>query len=233
MAARDSKGRPVDLDKRLGRAWERATKRTASPKITSEDVTGKIEIVREWIVAGCPQPRGCYALSAEERAVLLCACDRAERLGTTKPAMPERAVANETGLGRSPVRRTLARLDRRGLLRLVERGWPTKPGSGGTPRANAHSLPVRLATVLRTTAPVHDKPTPMHGDLEEAAPEPIPVHDDHGKEEDVAEVILTVRGATLERVLKALERDGLTASAEPPAELPENVTPIRRPGAES
>jgi len=229
MAARDAKGKPADIGKRLRRAWQRAELRTASPKIDRDRVPKLIGTVRRWVDAGCPRGRaGSYALTEEERAVLLAGCDRGERLGTTRPAMPWRAVATDTGLGPSAVRRTLARLDQRGLLKLAEAGWATKPGTG-TPRAHAYALPVALASIhmCRSTAPVDGFPTPVDGDLENAGRPATPVDDLDG-EDAMTEVILTVRGATLERVLAALERDGLIAAASPPDELPANVVELRR-----
>jgi hypothetical protein len=75
-----------------------------------------------------------------DRRVLKFACDQAERLHTTRPAMPWRAVAEGTGLGQRTVRNSLRRLDEAGLLALAVHGLPAGPSSKRR-RANCYRLP--------------------------------------------------------------------------------------------
>jgi hypothetical protein len=72
------------------------------------------------------------------------------------------------------------------------------------------------------------------GTMEQDPAAPRPKEHDLREEDetmvDDTRVRLTVEGATLERVLAALQREGLAVSA---ADLPDNVVPIRREGEQA
>jgi hypothetical protein len=226
--ARIERGRELSqrrYQRRLVAAWESAERWLDDrPEAwTPEDVAERIEDVRQF-VADAP-------LTEDERAMLTCACDLAAKHGTDSPTLPWRTVAATTGLGPSQARRMLAHLCEEGLLTLV------RPGYAGRVRrkANVYQLPTPEAA----TSYLYRGTRSMDGVCRSMDAPEIKIMDgvkvygrDHArtqdKEENMAtEVVLTVRGATLDDVLTALAERGIAVSTEP-VRLPENVVPIKR-----
>jgi hypothetical protein len=124
----------------------------------------------------------------------------------------------------------LAHLCEEGLLTLV------RPGYAGRVRrkANVYQLPTPEAA----TSYLYRGTRSMDGVCRSMDAPEIKIMDgvkvygrDHArtqdKEENMAtEVVLTVRGATLDDVLKALAERGIAVSTEP-VRFPENVVPIK------
>jgi hypothetical protein len=230
QAARDGKGKPVDLHNRLVRCWNRAEKKLAglpSP-FSRDDVLRRIEIVRQWLRT---EP---VVLTVEDRLVLAALCDLAEKYRTCQPTAPWRAIEEILKLGPSPIRRTLDRLDRLGIAPRVERG---KSGTKN-PKAAVFALPVARAAwalriPLREVLPVDGRTTPVDGVNQDHGRRPIPMDG-----EEMITVTRTITG-TPEQVAKfhELERQALTASGvtveQESADLPENVVPIRREGEQA
>jgi hypothetical protein len=125
--------RAVERD--LRGAWEDAEKFVAEAPAayTRDDALVRVAAVRDWAAdAGSP-------LDDNERAVMAAACRIAERIGTTRPALPRRTLVQETGLGERTVRTTLDRLGRRQLLVLEVPGKAA--GDASRRRAHLYRLP--------------------------------------------------------------------------------------------
>jgi hypothetical protein len=125
--------RAVERD--LRDAWDDAEKFVAeAPAAYSRsDALAHVAVVRDW-AADTSSP-----LDSNERAVMAAACRIAERIGTTRPALPRRTLVEETGLGERTVRTTLGRLDRRQLLVLEVPGKAA--GETSRRRAGLYRLP--------------------------------------------------------------------------------------------
>ncbi len=120
--ARLKKGRTErtnrDYHRVLNNAWTRAAKwlLTADPAISAEQIRERADTVTA--VAADPET----PLPDAYRAVLAHAANVARRNGTTRPALPRRAVAEATGLTERTARTTLGALHLDGLLRLEVAG---------------------------------------------------------------------------------------------------------------
>lgn len=97
-------------------------------------------------VEGIAQAADGADLSDRDRAVLTYALDHGRSVGTDRPAMALRAVAERTGLGVKAVRLALASLVQRGWLRLEVRGR-ADPRAG---RASLYRLTVPAGTHIPT-----------------------------------------------------------------------------------
>jgi hypothetical protein len=121
----------ADYERQLRQAWDHAEKwlTHAPPALTHADIRTVIEKMRAIAEE--------LDMLTADRAVLQFACDQADRYHTTRPALPRRAVMQETGLGERTVRNSLERLDRPrlGLLLLEIRG---SPGGPSTVNRRAH-----------------------------------------------------------------------------------------------
>ncbi|WP_409330386.1 hypothetical protein [Trujillonella humicola] len=133
--------RAVEQD--LRGAWNAAESwlAKAPAAYTRDDALAHVAAVQEWVVdAASP-------LDSNERAVMAAACRIAERIGTTRPALPRRMLMEETRLGERTVRTTLDRLNQRQLLVLEV---PGKPG-GDASRRRAHLYRLPDATALESS----------------------------------------------------------------------------------
>jgi len=129
---------PADHRRQLHTAWTSAAKRiTTDPALTTREITDTITAVE--LFTADPD----VDLPTAERDVLAVACQLARRYGTTRPALPRRAVQEATGLPERTVRTALARLEEYGLLELAVRG--RAGASAGRRRANLYRLPDAVA----------------------------------------------------------------------------------------
>lgn len=217
-------------EKTLRNAWDAAGKwlTTAAPALTRDDALAHVAVVRDW-VADADSP-----LDDDERAVMAAACVVAARNGTTRPALPRRALIQETGLGERTVRTVLDRLDARGVLRLEV---PGRSGADiGRRRAALYRLPdtdgLGIAYLYRGTRSMgppaqvygtpanHNNGTPpqVYGTPPNQSP-PIP------REESAEMVTLTITAsdpAALTAVIESLRRDPTVAVRPEPRPLPES-----------
>jgi hypothetical protein len=123
----------------LRRVWKNAEKfRDEGPPEWDRDQL-VAEAVRRADWAQCHAADADNNLTDAERAVLAYAAEVTRSRKLTRIPLPWRTVAQATGLGPQPTRRTLARLTKRGLLRLDVHGRAN--AHGGKRRANLYSLP--------------------------------------------------------------------------------------------
>ena len=231
---------------RLESAWARATERITEHPAADyfAGVQDRIAEARAWVDEA--------PFIADHRVLMIDACGQAAKLGTWQPALPWRRTSERTGLNGRRIRDGYSELCEDGALTLVARGRPGKGRSSG--KANIYRLPDEDARTLILCGlephPVsgerpkeHDlgEPRPKEqdqmapfGTMEQDPAAPRPKEHDLREEDetmvDDTRVRLTVEGATLERVLAALQREGLAVSA---ADLPDNVVPIRREGEQA
>lgn len=149
----------------LTRVWDDTARIAAQTAWDTEAVHGFIEYVRDqWAAA-----RDRY--DEREQLVVDVALELATAYGTTRPVLPQRVLAERTGIPQRTITRVLARLSDEGeWLRLVQRGNPR------TRRASLYSLaPGMRGAYGRTTSayeppPTYEPPTyePPASDLEES-----------------------------------------------------------------
>jgi hypothetical protein len=129
----------------LDSAWARAEVRFAShPKWTTEEAAAEARQRAGQLldlIADADVP-----LTDVERAVLERALTLARELGSTAVNLPSRATAERIDCTEKRVRTALASLQRKGLLRLKERGRSAKDPSHR--RANSYYLPDNEALAL-------------------------------------------------------------------------------------
>lgn len=118
--ARMRHGKPVETsryERMLRAAWTKGAERVQdNPRISKLDIDEQVRDLRLALEDADTD------LDHAERAVLDHACDIATKIGTLTPAMPWRAVKDATGLGERAAKSAIARLERRGLLRVASRG---------------------------------------------------------------------------------------------------------------
>ncbi|WP_345037397.1 hypothetical protein [Georgenia daeguensis] len=200
-AGRDKVKSPAAREKTLRSAWDAAARwlKDAPASFTRETVLAHVAAVRGW--AGDADAD----LDDHERMVLIAACDVAERNGTTRPAMPRRAVSEATGLGERTVRTTLAALDDRGILRLEV---PGRGGAEGKRRAGLYQLPtadvMADAYLYRETRSM-GHPAQVYGTPRDAsAGTPAQVYGTPDTEGTTTMVTLTLTAADPEQLALAL-----------------------------
>lgn len=128
-----------DYHRVLNNAWARAATwlLTAEPALSIQRIRERADTVTA--VAADPEA----PLPDAYRAVLAHAANVARRNGTTRPALPRRAVAEATGLTERTARTTLEALHRDGLLRLEVPGRSSSDPR--RQRAGLYQLPAAAA----------------------------------------------------------------------------------------
>lgn len=227
---RDKERTRLAVEKTLRGAWDAAATwlADAPAAFTRDDALAHVETVRRWIEDADAD------LTDAERQVLAAACDIAAQHGTTRPALPRRALVDATGLGERTVRTTLARLhDRRVLVLEV----PGRSGAAGSTRRRAglYRLPdadamtayqYRGTRSMGPLAQVYGTPA--------AAPLGTPVQtygtpdDTTGDDMPAATLTLTLTADEQAAVLRALAEVRATPTSESPSEAVANVVPLRR-----
>lgn len=199
---------------RLTGAWETAEKWVDErPAAWSpEDIRIEIAAVRTWLTVA--------AMPDDHTAVMIHAVDTADRLGTTRPALPWRQVAEATGLNPRRTRDTLAALIEDQALTLDQRGY-----AGRTKRrANLYRLPdaaARDAYLYRGTRSM-DQPT-------RSMDQPADGAVDHGTDLWTTSDHITITGTpqALAQLLDLARMHGVAVN-EGEAPAADNVIPIRR-----
>lgn len=132
---------PKDVQRQLATAWESAAKYVvASPAWTRDDVLAVVQELRDVLADSVHQ------LPDAEAAVLLYALDFAAEKGTSRPALPRRAVAaacKPRGVGERAARNAQRRLADAGVLRLAVRG---RAGVGSATQTSGKASLYRLPT---------------------------------------------------------------------------------------
>lgn len=171
------RGRPVTAAqqrKTLARAWSAAAKwlENAEPAWTREDVTRRLAEIRDVIAHPDAQ------LHDTHRAILAHAVDVAMSIGTNRPALPRRRIAEATGLRDREVRTALEQMHDAGLLVAEVRGRP-----GPDParrRATCYRLPdpARVPIPEPVNRPMgHEAPAHMPMAVEPTDPAHMPMAD--------------------------------------------------------
>lgn len=213
------RGRPLSPRRylrRLDAAWQTAEQwiEARPGKWTPEQIAAHIEDVREF-VANAP-------MTTDHRAVMVCACDRAATYGTDRPVLPWRAVSSATGLGPSRTRTVLVHLCQDRLLTLARRGGYRPAGRS---RANLYKLPspeAMTAYLYRETRSMDEVTRSMDGPQNKSTDG----HQVYGRKGAMDKITITGSPEALARLLELARSNGVPVA---PAELPDNVTPIRRP----
>lgn len=210
------------VERTLLKAWETAEKFVAEAPaaFSRDDALAQVALVRDWTADG-DSP-----LDDEERAVMAAACRVAERNGTTRPALPRRALVAETGLGERTVRTTLDRLHRRGLLVLEVAG--RAGGDVARRRAGLYRLPqpeaLETSYLYRGTRSM-GPPAQVYGTPDESGPGTpaqvygTPRHPNSQEETAVVTVTISANDPdALAAAIDALRRNNPTVAVEPERE---------------
>jgi hypothetical protein len=210
---------PRTVERTLRSAWTTAEKFVAEAPaaFTRDDALAHVALVRDW-TADVDSP-----LDDNERAVMAAACRVAERNGTTRPALPRRALVGETGIGERSVRTTLDRLHRRGLLVLEVAG--RSGGDVSRRRAGLYRLPdtaaMETSYLYRGTRSM-GPPAQVYGTPTDSAPgTPAQVYGTprpSNSQEETAVVTLTISATDPEAIaaaIDALRRNNPTVAVEP------------------
>jgi hypothetical protein len=208
------------VERTLRNAWTTAEKFVAEAPaaFTRDDALAHVAVVRDW-TADADSP-----LDDNERAVMAAACRIAERNGTTRPALPRRALVDETGLGERTVRTTLDRLHRRGLLVLEVPG--RSGGDAARRKAGLYRLPdtaaLETSYLYRGTRSM-GPPAQIYGTpAESTTGTPAQVYgtptDHNNSDEETAVVTVTISATdpdALAAAIDALRRNNPTVAVEP------------------
>lgn len=169
MRTKDGRTRTAHaLGKEVDRAWDRAWLKCSeegawSTAQAAEEAARRADFLLD-IVAGAD-----VDLIDTDRRVLAHVAELARKRGSTRVALARRTAAAATGLGVQAVRLSLARLEARGLLELVEHGRPSGPKSKSPARANVYGLPEAGSLYMGGVPPQVGSPATHVGSPDTAA----------------------------------------------------------------
>jgi hypothetical protein len=127
-------------ERKIAKAWDAARSwlaKEAAPATTPEDLAATITAIRLLVEDADAD------LTASERAILAYAANEAERLNTTRPALPRKTMLQAASLGLTAARTALRLLDRKGLLVLEVHGRPAGANAKAERRrSNCYRLPI-------------------------------------------------------------------------------------------
>jgi hypothetical protein len=146
-------------------------------------------------------------LTDAERAVLAYTADVMRTRQLTRVPLPWRDVAEATGLGPQPTRKTIADLRKRGLLRLDVHG---RAGDGGKRRANLFSLPnPSIDTTTHPLTAVADLDEPSIDTTRDANPSIDP---SYGSVYGTDAITITLGSGTVIRLPRGSSLDEIAAA---------------------